>query len=54
MTTSKKSGGTSLHKAAVKLGHQGGIKGGTARANKLTASRRSEIAKLGGQAKNKK
>lgn len=31
--------------AAVELGRQGGLKGGRARAEKLTAERRSEIAK---------
>lgn len=33
------------NKAAVELGRLGGIKGGAARAKKLTAKRRSEIAK---------
>lgn len=32
--------------AAVALGRLGGIKGGTSRAAKLSASRRSEIAKI--------
>jgi hypothetical protein len=32
--------------AAVSLGHRGGVKGGIARAAKLSATRRSEIAKL--------
>lgn len=31
--------------AAVALGRKGGLKGGKARANKLTAEQRSEIAK---------
>ncbi len=32
-------------KAAIESGRKGGIKGGTARAKKLTAQERSEIAK---------
>ncbi len=32
-------------KAAIESGRKGGIKGGTARAKKLTAEERSEIAK---------
>ena len=32
--------------AAVELGRKGGLKGGAARAKKLTAEKRSEIAKL--------
>lgn len=32
--------------AAVALGRLGGLKGGTARANRLTPERRAEIAKL--------
>lgn len=32
--------------AAVALGRKGGLKGGRARADKLTAKRRAEIAKL--------
>jgi hypothetical protein len=35
----------SKNPAAVELGRQGGLKGGPARAAKLTAERRSEIAK---------
>ncbi len=31
--------------AAVALGHKGGLKGGRARADKLTAGQRSEIAR---------
>ena len=34
---------------AIKRGHLGGIKGGEARAKKLTAERRSEIAKKAAQ-----
>lgn len=33
--------------AAVSLGRKGGLKGGKARASKLSAERRSEIAKAG-------
>jgi hypothetical protein len=37
--------------AAVALGRAGGLKGGKARAKKLTAKRRSEIARQGGKAR---
>jgi len=37
--------------AAVELGRLGGLKGGTARARKLTAKRRSEIAKKAASAR---
>jgi hypothetical protein len=37
--------------AAVELGRLGGKKGGKARAEKLTASRRSEIARAAAQAR---
>jgi len=37
--------------AAVALGRKGGLKGGAARANKLTAERRAEIAKKAAQAR---
>jgi general stress protein YciG len=37
--------------AAQSLGRKGGLKGGTARARKLTSSQKSEIARKGGQAK---
>lgn len=40
-----------LHDAAQKLGHEGGIKGGPARARKLTQAQREEIARAGGKAK---
>ncbi len=40
--------------AAVSLGRRGGLKGGKARAAKLTAQRRSEIAKKAAQARWKK
>jgi len=45
--------GSSLGKnpAAVALGRQGGLKGGKARAKKLTAERRTAIAKQGGKAR---
>lgn len=35
--------------AAVSLGRRGGLKGGVARAAKLSASRRSEIARIAAQ-----
>ena len=37
--------------AAVALGRKGGLKGGVARAQKLTAKRRSEIAKNAAKAR---
>ena len=37
--------------AAVALGRKGGLKGGDARAKKLTAERRSEIAKKAAKAR---
>lgn len=40
--------------AAVALGRLGGLKGGKARAEKLSASRRAEIAKQAAQARWKK
>ncbi|MFQ6758110.1 hypothetical protein MWR57_05795 [Desulfovibrionaceae bacterium CB1MN] len=42
------------NQAAVELGRLGGMKGGKARAEKLTAEQRSEIAKLAAQARWKK
>lgn len=39
------------NQAAVALGRLGGLKGGKARAKKLTAKRRSEIAKKAAQAR---
>lgn len=36
---------------AVELGHLGGVKGGAARAKKLSPERRSEIAKKAAQAR---
>ena len=44
------SGDPKLTSAAKALGHAGGVKGGPARAKKLTAEQRSEIAALGGKA----
>ncbi len=40
--------------AAVALGRKGGLKGGKARASRLTAAQRSEIARLAAQARWKK
>lgn len=40
--------------AAVELGRKGGLKGGKARATKLTPEKRSEIAKLAAAARWKK
>lgn len=37
--------------AAVALGKLGGLKGGKARAKKLSAARRREIARLGGKSR---
>lgn len=39
------------NQAAVELGRLGGLKGGNARANNLTAKRRSEIAKKAARAR---
>ena len=44
---------TSTYSNAKSIGSSGGKKGGPARALKLTAQQRSEIAKKGGIAKNK-
>lgn len=38
-------------KAAIESGRKGGLKGGTARAKKLTAEERSEIAKKAAKAR---
>jgi len=38
----------------ARIGHNGGLKGGPARAKKLNAKRRSAIARLGGLAKAKR
>lgn len=40
--------------AAVELGRRGGLKGGRARADRLTSERRSEIARQAAQARWKK
>ena len=39
------------HQAAVTLGRLGGLKGGRARANKLTEQQRSDIASRAGKAR---
>ena len=44
-----KKGEKKKNPAAVELGRLGGLKGGKARAKKLTPERRSEIARKGGQ-----
>ncbi len=46
--------GGKVHKAAVTLGHRGGLKGGPARSIHLSKQERSEIAKKGGIAKARK
>ena len=40
-----------LTKYAKALGRRGGLKGGKARARKLSAGRRSAIARMGGRAR---
>jgi len=47
--TSKKINTKGKNPAAVALGHLGGLKGGKARAEKLSAERRSEIASKAAQ-----
>jgi hypothetical protein len=47
-------GGRGTSRQAADLGSKGGKKGGPARANKLTAQERSNIARKGANAKNKK
>jgi hypothetical protein len=47
----KKKTSTDLHDAAAKLGHRGGLKGGPARAKKLTAAERKAIAKKAAEAR---
>lgn len=49
-----KQSGKSKTSQASDIGSAGGKKGGPARANKLTAQQRSEIASKGAKAKNKK
>lgn len=44
-TNDGKEGADTKDSAAVSLGRRGGLKGGPARAEKLTSERRSEIAK---------
>ena len=49
-----KESGKSKSTQAAELGSKGGKKGGPARANKLSAQERSDIAKKGATAKNAK
>ena len=42
---------TGKHQAAVTLGRLGGLKGGKARANKLSPEQRAEIARIAAQAR---
>lgn len=53
-TPEEDSGEPEKNPAAVELGRLGGLKGGKARAAKLTKKRRSEIAKKAAQARWKK
>lgn len=46
--------GGNKNPAAVALGHLGGLKGGNARAKKLSPERRKEIAKIAANARWKK
>lgn len=46
-----KSKNADLHHAAQQLGHAGGVVGGPARARKLTAAERSEIARKAAKAR---
>ncbi len=50
----KRDKNTNLKAAAKLLGAKGGKKGGPARARKLTAGQREDIARKGGQAKARK
>jgi len=50
----KKEGAPTKNQAAVELGRLGGLKGGKARAKKLTPEQRKEIAKIAAQARWKK
>jgi general stress protein YciG len=45
---------TDISKAAAALGRRGGLKGGPARAASMTPEQRSEVARLGAEATNKK
>ena len=47
----KKKKNNELSEAAAKLGHKGGLKGGPARAKKLTAAQRKQIAKKAAEAR---
>jgi hypothetical protein len=47
----KEAGPPPKNPAAVSLGRQGGLKGGKARAQKLSAERRAEIAKKAAKAR---
>jgi hypothetical protein len=44
----------SIKEYLARIGRKGGLKGGPARAKKLSAKRRSEIASAGGSAKERK
>jgi hypothetical protein len=54
MSKGTKTSSPALHQAARQLGHAGGVKGGPARAAKLSSSRKSAIARSGGRARGKK
>jgi len=51
--TKTSSGRKQKNPAAVALGRLGGLKGGKARARKLSAQRRSEIARMGANSRNR-
>jgi hypothetical protein len=53
-TGEPEAGVDSVSKYLAKIGGKGGLKGGPARAKKLSAKRRSEIASAGGKAKRDK
>ena len=46
-----KPGDSSKDQAAVSLGRRGGLKGGRARADKMTANQRSEVARKAAEAR---
>lgn len=46
----QKNSPSDVHDAAQKLGRLGGVKGGPARAEALTAEEKSKIASMGGEA----
>lgn len=52
--SSKKKQFNEIHRAATLLGHEGGKKGGPARAEVLSSAKRSDIAREGGKAKARK